>query len=226
MQVRNYAFSDKIDLGLKKYLSRVLLTMSAGVAVSAIFAAIFASSPYLMNLVHATGLKYVLMIALFGIVFSINKMKTQNALVAFWVYAALIGTILSVITVIYTGESIVRTLLVSSATFLSAGLYGYTTKKDLSFMGLFLMMGVFGLIICSIINMFMQSEAFSYGISMIGVLIFTGLTAYDMQRIRESYLNSRGEDIARLAVFDAFRLYLNFINLFMYMLRFLGNRKN
>jgi uncharacterized protein len=161
----------------------------------------------------------------FFLSFRINKLSVSAAQTAFWVYAALVGLSLSSIFLIYTSASIVQTFFVTAAAFGALSLYGYTTKRDLSAMGSFLVMGVFGLIIAMVVNVFLASSALQFAISAIGVLIFAGLTAYDTQNIKEMYFD--GDDVlvaGRKAVIGALRLYLDFINLFTFLLQFLGNR--
>ncbi len=144
----------------------------------------------------------------------------------FWGYAALLGVSLSSIFLVYTGASITQTFFITATTFGAMSLYGYTTKKDISSWGSFLFMGLIGLIIASIVNIFMASSALSFAISAIGVLVFTGLTAYDTQKIKESYYEGDDSDTAgRKAIIGALELYLDFINLFMMLLRLLGNRE-
>jgi FtsH-binding integral membrane protein len=161
----------------------------------------------------------------FFLSFRINSMSVAAAQTTFWVYAALMGLSLSSIFLVFTGQSIVQTFFVTAASFGALSLYGYTTKKDLSGFGTFLIMGLFGLIIASIVNIFLQSSAMGFAISVIGVLIFAGLTAYDTQKIKEMYYD--GDDVAvmgRKAIMGALTLYLDFINLFTFLLQFMGNR--
>ena len=153
-------------------------------------------------------------------------MSVSAAQTAFWVYAALVGLSLSSIFLVYTSASIVQTFFVTAAAFGALSLYGYTTKRDLTAMGSFLIMGVFGLIIAMVVNIFLASSALQFAISAIGVLIFSGLTAYDTQKIKEMYFE--GDDVlvaGRKAIMGALRLYLDFINLFTFLLQFLGNRE-
>ena len=163
--------------------------------------------------------------AVFFLSFRVNKLSVSAAQTAFWVYAALVGLSLSSIFLIYTSASIVQTFFVTAASFGALSLYGYTTKRDLTAMGSFLIMGVFGLMIAMVVNIFLGSPALQFAISGIGVLIFAGLTAYDTQNIKEMYFE--GDDVlvaGRKAVIGALRLYLDFINLFTFLLQFLGNR--
>jgi FtsH-binding integral membrane protein len=153
-------------------------------------------------------------------------MSVGAAQISFWAFAAVMGLSLSSIFLVYTGQSIVTTFFVSSATFLGMALYGYTTKRDLTGWGSFLFMGLIGLIIASIVNLFVTSTALQFAISAIGVLIFTGLTAYDTQKIKEMYYaGDDAETGGKKAIMGALSLYLDFINLFLYLLRFIGDRR-
>ena len=163
----------------------------------------------------------------FFLSFRVHKMSVSAAQTTFWVYAALVGLSISSIFLRYTEASIVQTFFITAASFGALSLYGYTTKKDLSAMGSFLIMGLFGLIIASIVNIFLKSDGLSFAVSAIGVLIFAGLTAYDTQKIKEMYFE--GDDVlvaGRKAIMGALTLYLDFLNLFMFLLQFLGNRNN
>jgi len=170
-------------------------------------------------------LAFVLVLSL-----GVNKLSTSAAQALFWVFCAAMGASLVNIFLVYTSESIVRVFFITAATFAATSLYGYTTKTDLTRMGGFLMMGLFGMIIASLANFFFHSSALQFAVSIIGVVVFTGLTAYDTQRIRASYLQfayAEGTDGAnKRSVYDALSLYLNFINLFMILLQLLGNRNN
>jgi FtsH-binding integral membrane protein len=160
----------------------------------------------------------------------IHRMSASAAQMVFWGFAALMGLSISWIFAVYTGVSIARTFFVTATAFGGLSLYGYTTKKDLSGMGTFLIMGVIGLIVASVVNLFLESSAMQFAISVIGVLIFAGLTAYDTQRIKNTYLAMRaqpgGEEwLEKGAVMGALNLYLDFLNMFMFLLQFLGNRE-
>ena len=176
-------------------------------------------------------LKWVVMLAplamVFFLSFRINSMSVGAAQLTFWIYAALMGLSLSSIFLVFTAQSITQTFFVTAAAFGALSLYGYTTKRDLTAMGSFLIMGVFGLIIAMIVNIFLQSSALRFAISAIGVLIFAGLTAYDTQKIKEMYYDARrrARSLGRKAIMGALTLYLDFINLFMFLLQFLGNRE-
>jgi len=164
--------------------------------------------------------------AVFFLSFRIQSMSVAAAQTAFWVYAGLVGLSLSSIFLVFTAQSITQTFFITAASFGALSLYGYTTKRDLSAMGSFLMMGLFGLIIAMVVNIFLASSALQFAISAIGVLIFAGLTAYDTQNIKEMYFEGDDTLVAgRKAIMGALRLYLDFINLFMFLLQFLGNRE-
>jgi len=237
-----------IDEGLRSYMVKVYNLMAVGLAITGI-AAYFtfsmatttdpsAAAAQLGNgtmltalgaALYGSPLRWVVMLAPLGMVFflsfRVHKMSVAAAQTTFWVYAAMMGLSLSSIFVVYTGQSIVQTFFVTAASF--GALYGYTTKKNLSGMGSFLIMGLFGLIIASIVNIFLNSSAMGFAISAIGVLIFAGLTAYDTQKIKEMYFD--GDDVAvagRKAIMGALTLYLDFINLFTFLLQFLGNRND
>jgi FtsH-binding integral membrane protein len=180
--------------------------------------------------IYASPLAFVIMLAPLAFVlvlsFGIHRLSTLNAQMLFWAFASVMGLSLSSIFIVYTGDSIARVFFITAATFGAMSLYGYTTKRDLSGLGAFLFMGLIGLIIAMIVNIFMQSSVMAFAISVIGVGIFVGLTAYDTQAIKNLYLGSReNEDtVSKLAVMGALRLYLDFINLFLMLLRLLGNR--
>ena len=223
-----------IDEGLRAYMLKVYNLMALGLAITGVAAygtyALAASNPAFAQLIYASPLKWVVMLAplamVFFMSFRINSMSVSAAQTTFWIYAALMGLSLSSIFLVFTGQSIVQTFFVTAASFGALSLYGYTTKKDLSGFGTFLIMGLFGLIIASIVNIFLASSAVQFAISAIGVLIFAGLTAYDTQRIKEMYFEADGYDVAgRKAIMGALTLYLDFINLFMFLLQFMGNRK-
>jgi FtsH-binding integral membrane protein len=180
--------------------------------------------------IYTSGLKWVLMLAPLGVVFymsfNIAKMTAAKAQTTFWVFAALMGASLSSIFLMYTGASITRVFFITAGTFGSMSIYGYTTNRDLTKLGSFLMMGLFGIIIASVVNIFMKSSMMYFVISILGVLIFVGLTAYDTQKIKNRYLESdSGELMGKKAVMGALTLYLDFINLFIMLLRLFGQRR-
>ena len=226
-----------IDEGLRSYMLKVYNLMALGLAITGLaawggfnFAVQDGQLTQFGQLLFVSPLKWVVMLAPLGLVFflsfRINKMSVAAAQTTFWVYAALVGLSLSTIFLVYTQTSIVRTFFITASAFGALSLYGYTTKRDLSGMGSFLIMGVFGIIIASIVNIFLGSSALQFAISVIGVLVFAGLTAYDTQQIKEMYYEGDGALVAgRKAIMGALRLYLDFINLFMFLLQFLGNRE-
>jgi FtsH-binding integral membrane protein len=223
-----------VDAGLRAHMLSVYNYMACGVLLTGIVAGLFVSSGLVMSLINpATGgpspLGWIVALAPLGLVlwmsFGFNRISTGTAQVLFWLYAALMGASLSTIFLIYTQGSIATTFFATAAAFASLSLWGYTTKKDLSGMGTFLIMGVFGLIIAMAVNLFLQNSAFDLAISALGVLIFAGLTAWHTQRIKSTYFEVAGTDLARkVAIFGALQLYLDFINMFLFLLRFMGNR--
>ncbi len=182
------------------------------------------------NTLFFSGMKWIVMLAPLGIVFymsfGINKMSATKAQTVFWIFAALMGLSLSWILLVYTGASVARVFFITSATFGAMSIYGYTTKRDLTKFGSFLMMGLIGIIIASIVNIFLKSSMMYFVISIIGVLIFVGLTAYDTQKIKNMYaVSDSGELMGKKAVMGALTLYLDFINLFIMLLRLFGQRR-
>jgi FtsH-binding integral membrane protein len=224
------------DAGLRSYMLSVYNYMASGVLLTGIVALLFANSS-LINLVvnpatgGATPLFWVVLFVPLGLVFwlsmGINRMSASTAQTIFWVYAGLIGVQFSTLFLAYTGVSIAKTFFAVAASFLGLSLWGYTTKKDLSGMGTFLIMGLVGLIVAMIVNIFLRSPAFDMAISAIGVLLFAGLTAYDTQKIKSTYfaVAGHGEAMAKTAVIGALNLYLDFINMFLFLLRFMGDRR-
>ena len=192
-----------------------------------------ASTPALYMPIVTTPLKWVVMLAPLGFVFflsaRIGTMRVSAAQLTFWLFAGVMGISMASIFLVFTGESIARVFFVTAATFGAVSLYGYTTKRDLSGMGSFLFMGLIGIVIASLVNLFIGSTALQFAISVIGVLVFTGLTAWDSQRLKSEYLGSYqfgGELAAKGAIMGALSLYLNFINLFMMLLQLMGNQRN
>jgi uncharacterized protein len=221
----------QIDVGLRQYMLRVYNYMASGLALTGIVAMLVASSPAATQMIFGTPLKWVVMLAPIGLVFflgaRINNMQASTASTLFWVYSALMGASLASILLVFTGESVARTFFITAAAFGGLSLYGYTTKKDLSAFGSFLIMGLIGLMIASIVNIFMQSSAMQFVISAAGVLIFAGLTAYDTQKIKEMYWEGHDSETAsKVAIMGALSLYLDFVNLFIFMLQFLGVRRD
>ncbi|PDT17197.1 hypothetical protein CO670_08135 [Rhizobium sp. J15] len=239
--LRNYQSraqtGEMIDQGLRAYMLKVYNLMALGLAITGVaaylgfnFAVQDGQLTQFGELLFRSQLRWVVILAPLAVVFflsfRIHRMSVSAAQTTFWIYAALVGLSLSSVFLVYTGESVVQTFFVTAASFGALSLYGYTTKRDLSAMGSFLIMGLFGLIIASIVNIFLGSSALQFAISVIGVLIFAGLTAYDTQRIKELYYEADDVAVAgRKAIMGALTLYLDFINLFMFLLQFMGNRK-
>ena len=204
--------------------------MGMGTAVTGLVAYFTSQSPAMLDLIYNTPLRWVVMLAPLAFVlvlsFGIQRMRASTAQLTFWAFAAIMGLSLASIFLVYTGQSIATTFFVSASTFLGMALYGYTTKRDLTAWGSFLFMGLLGLIVASLVGLFIQSSALQFAISVIGVLIFTGLTAYDTQKIKEMYYaGDSSETGGKKAVMGALSLYLDFINLFLYLLRFIGDRR-
>jgi uncharacterized protein len=227
-----------IDEGLRAYMIKVYNLMALGLVITGVAAYLAFSLAVADGQLTAFGaaiytspLKWVVIFAplamVFFLSFRINSMSVSAAQITFWIYAALVGLSLSSLFLIYTGQSVVQTFFVTAAAFGGLSLYGYTTKRDLSAFGSFLIMGLFGLIIASIVNIFLASSAMQFAISAIGVLVFAGLTAYDTQKIKEMYYEGDAAVVAgRKAIMGALTLYLDFINLFMFLLQFMGNRRS
>ena len=219
-----------IDQGLRAYMLRVYNYMGLGLALSGAIAFYVSTSEALLQAIFGSGLSIVVMLAPLAFVlvlsFGINRLSAQAAQILYWAFAATMGLSLSMVFLAYTPTSIVRVFFISAATFGAMSLYGYTTTRSLMSWGSFLFMGLIGIIIASIVNIFLASAAMDFAISVIGVLVFVGLTAYDTQRIRNEYSASDGTEIAtKKAVFGALSLYLDFINLMMMMLRLFGERR-
>ena len=225
------AQATSIDGGLRRYMLGVYNYMASGLALTGIVALLVSSSPELMAAIFGTPLKWVVMLAPLGLVFflgaRLDTMQASTAKALFWAYAALMGASLASIFVIYTGQSITRVFFITSAAFGGLSLYGYTTKRDLSAFGTFLVMGLFGIVIASVVNIFLQSSALAFAVSVIGVFVFAGLTAWDTQQIREMYWQHDGSEIAeKKSIMGALMLYMDFVNLFMLLLQFFGVRRD
>ena len=218
------------DAGLRSYMLSVYNYMASGVMLTGIVALLFAQSGYAQSIMGGPGiLKYVIMFSPLAFVmalsFGINRMSTAAAQATFWGFATVMGLSMSTIFLVYTGPSIAHTFFATAGAFAGLSLWGYTTKRDLTGMGTFLIMGLVGLIIASIINIFMQSGAMSLVISFIGVLLFAGLTAYDTQRIKSMYSYVAGTDMmGKTVIMGALSLYLDFVNMFQFLLSFMGSR--
>jgi FtsH-binding integral membrane protein len=217
------------DQGLRKHMLSVYNYMMSGVLLTGIVAMLFANSG-LAAQVLSTPLRWVIMLAPLGFVmalsFGINRMSTATAQALFWAFAVVMGLSMASIFLVFTGTSIATTFFATAAAFAGLSLYGYTTKRDLSAFGTFLIMGVVGLLVAMLINLFVQSTALQLAISFIGVLLFAGLTAYDTQKIKSMYAHVAGTDFAGKAVIlGALTLYLDFINMFTFLLQFMGSRE-
>jgi uncharacterized protein len=219
----------RIDAGLRLYMQRVYGYMAGGLALTGIVAYAAAASGF-YQAIAATPLIWIVMLAPLGFVlalsFGIQRMSAATATVLFWLYAAVMGLSLGGVFLVFTGASIARVFFITAATYAAMSLYGYTTRSDLSGFGPFLLMGLIGIVIASIVNILVGSSTLQFAISVIGVLVFVGLTAYDTQRIKEMYLESDTVEIAdKKAVLGALALYLDFINLFMLLLQLFGQRR-
>lgn len=219
-----------VDEALRAYMLRVYNYMGSGLALSAIVALLVSQSPALMQTLFSGGLAFVVMLAPLGLLlvmsFGANKMSAGAVQALYWAFTATMGLSLSTIFLVYTGESILRVFFITAATFGAMSLWGYTTKRDLTNWGTFLFMGVIGLIIASVVNIFLASTMLQFVVSVITVLVFTGLTAYDTQRIKSEFYEGAAADIqTKQAIFGATALYVNFLNIFMALLHLFGNRE-
>jgi len=223
----------EIDAGLRAHMNKVYGLMSVAMLITAGMAWAVGSNEAMVQAIFGTPLKWVVMLAPLAMVFAfgalINRLSVAAAQLFFYAYAAAVGLSLSFIFAVYTQTSVAQTFLVTAIAFAGLSLYGYTTKKDLSAMGTFLMMGLIGLIVASIVNIFLASSALAFAISVVGVLILAGLTAYDTQSIKNTYLQHAQmgdqEWLGKSAIMGALNLYLDFINMFMFLLQFLGDRR-
>jgi FtsH-binding integral membrane protein len=237
---RGQAEAAQIDVGLRQYMLRVYNYMASGLALTGLVAALVAGTPAINELFFQvglrgaatpTGLGWLAIIAPIGLVmaisFGIARMQASTAQGLFWLYAGLMGVSLSSIFLVYTGASITRVFFITSASFAGLSLYGYTTKRNLSAFGTFLVMGLWGLMIAMLVNMFIASSALQFLISVVGVGVFAGLTAWDTQKIKEMYWAADDSETAgKKAVMGALTLYLDFINLFLMLLRLFGDRRD
>lgn len=217
------------DAGLRQYMLRVYNYMAGGLLATGVIAWLGAASGFYAS-IAATPLFWIVLLAPLALVlllsFRIERIGLGTAQVSFWAYAALVGLSLSGIFLVYTGESIARVFVISAATYGATSLYGYTTRADLSRFGSFLFMGLVGIVIAGLVNLFVASTALQFAVSVIGVIVFTGLTAYDTQRIREIYVGGEDDAIAgKKAIMGALALYLDFLNIFLMLLRLMGNRR-
>jgi FtsH-binding integral membrane protein len=217
------------DAGLRSYMLSVYNYMASGVLLTGIVALLFASSGMAAQ-VLATPLRWLIIFAPLAFVlvmsFGMNRLSTGTLQALFWAFATAMGLSMSSIFLVYTGVSIAQTFFAVAAAFMGLSLWGYTTKKDLSGFGTFLIMGVVGLLVAMLINLFLQSPAMHLAISAIGVLLFAGLTAYDTQKIKSMYDYVRGTDMmGKVVIMGALNLYLDFINMFTFLLQFMGDRR-
>ena len=218
-----------IDEGLREYMLRVYNYMASGLALTGAIAYAVAQNETLLQVIYGTPLMWVVFLAPIGLVLllsaRLHKMSVAAVQGTFWVFAILMGVSLASIFLVYDLPSIARVFFITAGTFGAMSLYGYTTERDLTRWGSFLFMGLIGIIIASVVNMFMASSALHFAISVIGVLVFTGLTAYDTQKIKEMYVESDSTAVAsKKSIMGALRLYLDFINLFIMLLHLFGRR--
>jgi FtsH-binding integral membrane protein len=224
------ATSAVIDAGLRAHMLRVYNYMGLGLVVTGLVAMIVASTPALYVPIFSTPLKWVVMLAPLGFVlffsFRLEAMSSATAQLLFWAFCAVMGLSLASVFLVFTGTSIARTFFIAAGMFGATSLYGYTTKRDLASFGGFMIMGLIGVIIASVVNIFLASSALQFAISVIGILVFVGLTAWDTQNIRQQYLDHMDDEVrSKLAVFGALSLYLNFVNIFQLLLAFTGERE-
>jgi uncharacterized protein len=221
------AAAPTIDLGLRSFMLRVFNTMAGGLVLTGVVAYAAASSG-LYARIAGTPLLWLVMLAPLGLAlllgFRVSRMSAVAAQVSFWAYAALMGLSLTGIFLVYTGDSIARVFFISAGTFAATAAWGYTTSTDLTRFGSFLIMGLIGVVLASLVNLFVGSSALQFAVSVIGVLVFTGLTAWDTQRLKAMYLETGGT--GNLAILGALVLYLDFVNLFVSLLQLVGTRRD
>ncbi len=220
------------DSSLRAYMAKVYNFMAIALAISGATAFAVSSTPALMHAIFGTPLAWLVMFAplifVFFFSYKLNSISAEKAKGYLWAYSALMGLSLSTIFIAYTGSSVVRVFLITASVFGAMSIYGQATKKDLTELGSFLIMGLIGLMIASLVNIFLKSSAFEFAISLIGTLVFIGLTAYDAQRIKQTYYQVAGDSemTSKMAVVGALNLYMDFINLFIMMLRLFGDRRD
>ena len=235
--VKARSSAGEIDLGLKAYMNKVYSFMAVGLALTGVIAHLTSTMAFdfrtntmtaFGNAIYGSPLAFIIMLAPLGFIIALNmgiaKMKESTVQILFWAFAAVMGLSLSSIFIQYTGESVARVFFISAGAFGALSLYGYTTKKDLTGWGSFLFIGLIGILIASIVNIFVASSALQFGISVIGVLVFAGLTAYDTQRIKAMYFDNSGQE-GKKAIMGALTLYLDFINLFIMLIQLFGQRR-
>jgi FtsH-binding integral membrane protein len=218
------------DLGLRNYLLSVFNYMTTALLISGVISAYIGYNTVLATAIWASPLKWVALLApliiALGMSFMANKISTQTAKIMLFLFAAAMGVSISSIFLVYKLGSIVQVFFITGATFGSMALYGYTTKRDLSKIGSFLIMGVIGVVIVGLVNLFLQSSMLSTVISLVSVVIFTGLTAYDMQNIKAIYYETSGDEREKAGVFGALSLYMDFVNIFISLMNLLGQKKD
>jgi uncharacterized protein len=233
------AAAAEIDVGLREYMLKVYNYMTSGLLLTGIVAYVGANTPAILNMLYAQGpggalqptlLAWIVMLSplafVFALSFGINRMQASTAQAVFWAFAAVMGLSLSHILLAFTGASIARVFFITAGTFAAMSLYGYTTKRDLTAWGSFLFMGLIGIIIASVVNLFLASSALHFMISVIGVGVFVGLTAFDTQKIKSMYAEGDHDEVhKKKAIMGALTLYLDFINLFLMLRRLLGDRR-
>ena len=218
------------DEGLRSHMLRVYNYMGIGLVVTGIVAMVVASTPALYVPIFSSPLKWVVMLAPLAFVllfsFKMQTMSAASAQTMFWAFCAVMGLSLASVFLVFTGTSIARTFFITATMFGATSLYGYTTKRDLTQFSSFLIMGLIGVVIASVVNLFLGSTALQFAISVIGIAVFIGLTAWDTQTIKEQYAeNFDAESQQKLAVFGALSLYLDFVNLFQFLMMFMGQRR-
>ena len=220
----------QVDVGLREYMLKVYNYMATGLGLTGLTAYFVAINPTLVETIFGTPLYWIIALAPLGFVFylsaRLHRISFSKAQALFWLFSGVMGLSMASIFLIYTPVSIARVFFITAGTFAGMSLYGYTTKKDLSGWGSFLFMGLIGIIIASIVNIFLKSPMLFYVVSWIGVLVFVGLTAYDTQRIKEMYYAADTVEISgKKAIMGALKLYLDFINLFIMLLHLFGQRR-
>lgn len=221
---------DGVDQGLRAYMISVFNYMAIGLSLTGLVAFALASNPAAMAAIWGSPLKWVVMFAPIGLAlflsFKVNSLTAQTAQILFFVYSGLMGLSLSCIFIAFQMPSIARVFFITASIFGAMSLYGYTTKRDLSGFGSFLFMGLIGVVIASLVNLFLQSSMLQFIMSFVGVIVFTGLTAYDVQEIKSIYYEHDSSEVSsKKAIIGALKLYLDFINLFISLLNLLGNRR-
>lgn len=226
-----YGSDQLVDGGLQSFMRGVYNIMGLGLVITGVVAFALAQSAEAMQMIFGTPLKWVVMLAPLAFIFlgftpaRIARISPAQARTLFFVFAAVMGLSMAAIFVAFTGESIARVFFVTAGTFAATSLYGYTTKRDLTRMGSFMFMGMIGILIASLVNIFIGSEMVQFVVSVIGVLVFTGLAAWETQNLKETYVYGGGAANDKLAVVGALGLYLSFVNLFQFLLHLMGNRE-